>query len=83
MEHSLALHAALDGPAAEKMFATLRRVPGVRAIEAPPGSSRVHVQYDDHLTSAREISMVVTRAGFPLLAVAPGSAPRCSVCGGA
>jgi hypothetical protein len=82
MEHSLALHATLDLPASEKMFATLRRVPGVRAIEAPAGSSRVHVQYDDDLTSAQEIDSMVVRAGFPLLAMAPGPVRRRRFCTG-
>lgn len=82
MEHSLALSATLDHPAAEKMFATLRRVPGVRAVEAPTGSSRVHVQYDDDLTTPQEISSMVVRAGFPLLKVAPSPAPCCGFCSG-
>lgn len=80
MEHCLALCATLDRPAAEKMFATLRRVPGVRAVEAPAGSSRVHVQYDDDLTSPQEISSTVARAGFPLLEVAPGPGACCGSC---
>ena len=71
MEHSLALSATLDRPASEKMFATLRRVPGMRAIEAHAGSSRVHVQYDDDLTSAHEIRTTVARAGFRLLDQVP------------
>jgi copper chaperone CopZ len=82
MEHSLALSATLDIPAAEKMFATLRRVPGVRAVEAPAGSSRVHVQFDDDLTSPQEISSTVARAGFPLLDVAPSPGQCCGFCSG-
>lgn len=82
MEHSLALSATLDRPAAEKIFAILRRVPGVRAIEAPAGSARVHVQYDDDLTSPQEISSSVARAGFPLLNMAPSPRQCCGFCSG-
>jgi copper chaperone CopZ len=83
MEHSLQLSATLDLPGVEKMFQTLRTVPGVRAVEATAGSSRVYVQYDDSLTSLQEIRNSVARSGFPLLA-APAHAGGgcCGSCGG-
>ena len=83
MEHSLQLSATLDHPGVEKMFQTLRAVPGVRAVEATAGSSRVYVQFDDSLTSTQEIRTSVSRSGFPLLAGAPHAGGGCcGSCGG-
>jgi copper chaperone CopZ len=82
MEHSLKLMASLDLPGVEKIQHILRFIPGVRAVEAAAGSSQVHVQYDDGLTSPQEISTIVTRAGFPIEQPARRAGGCCGGCGG-
>lgn len=82
MEHSLQLNASLDLPGIEKILNVLRHVPGVRAVEASPGSADVHVQYDDDLTSSQEIRTTLARSGFPLKPAAHAGGGCCGSCGG-
>ncbi len=82
MEHSLQLTASLDSPGVEKMLSTLRTIPGIRVAEVSSGSSEVHVQYDESLTSPQEISATVARSGFPLRHTAARAGGCCGGCGG-
>lgn len=80
MEHHLQLDAALDQAGADHILYWLRAIPGVNAVEARAGASRVSVLYDADLTSSREIDTTATRAGFPVRHARAGGC--CGSCGG-
>ncbi len=82
MEYRMELTAALDGVGVEQMLRVLRRVAGVRTVEAHAGSAQVHVRYDTDLTSPQEIGSAVARSGFLLRQAAPRAGGCCGSCGG-
>ena len=82
MQHSLQLTAPLGFADVQRLLDVLFAVPGVRAVDASPGSTDVQVGFDGEATSVQEISRVAARAGYPERARAAAHGGCCGACGG-
>ena len=65
MLHAFQLTAPLAFADIERLISTLSVLPGVRSIDAVPGSTEVQVQFDEHATSLQDIAGAAVRAGYP------------------